>query len=200
MMKKILSIVITLVGLTAGTSFAQTNIIGLSYSMAAPMGSTSDFIGENSFRGGTFDYRHFVNPNMSIGFSVGYQRFYQSKGYTTAPTPGSDGHISGENYSYIDEFPLMATFHYYFGQEGGIRPYVGGGIGAAHFEYTDQIGSIGYVSKQWHFNIAPEVGVLVPLGINTYLMSSIKYNYAAPAGGIDAQQYCSFNIGIAFDM
>lgn len=199
-MKKIFSILITLVIISSGSTFAQENIISLTYNMAVPTGSTAGFTSDASFRGAAFDYRHFINPKMSVGFSVGYHRFYENKGYTTQPLPSGDGHISGNNYSFINEFPIMATYHYYFGEQGGIRPYIGGGIGAAHYEYTDQIGSIAYVNKQWHFNIAPEAGVLIPMGSTSYFTSNVKYNYAAAAGGISSQQYWSFNIGFAFDI
>ncbi|NME71166.1 OmpW family outer membrane protein [Flammeovirga aprica] len=197
-MKKILSILITLVVISGGSALAQENIISLTYSMAAPAGNTADFTGDASFRGGTFDYRHFINPNMSVGFSAGFQRFYEHKGFTTQPI--GDGHISGQNYTYINEIPLMATYHYYFGLEGGVRPYVGGGIGAAHFEYSDQIGSVAWVDKQWHFKVAPEVGVLVPIGRTTYFHSNVKYNYAFEANSIPSQSYWSLNIGFAFDL
>ncbi|WP_044200580.1 OmpW family outer membrane protein [Flammeovirga sp. OC4] len=197
-MKKIFSILVTLVVISSGSVLAQENIFSLTYSMSAPAGNTAGFTGDASFRGGNFDYRHFINPNMSVGFSVGYHRFYENKGFTTQPL--GDGHISGNNYSYINEIPLMLTYHYYFGLEGGVRPYVGGGIGAAHYEYTDQIGSLAWVDKQWHFNIAPEVGVLVPIGHSTYFTSNVKYNYAAEANGLPSQQYWSLNIGFAFDL
>ncbi|NLR92552.1 OmpW family outer membrane protein [Flammeovirga agarivorans] len=199
-MRKLFTLVASIVLLSTSATFAQDKIISLSYSMAVPSGNTNAFINDASFRGGTFEYRQFINPQMSLGFSVGYQRFYQSKGYTTVPLPDGDGHLSGQEYSYIDQFPLMATYHYYFGLEGGVRPYAGIGVGAAHYEYTSQIGSIASVGKQWHFNVAPEVGVLVPIGNTTYFHTNIKYNYAAAAGGFDAQSYWGFNIGLAFDL
>lgn len=199
-MKKIYSLLITLVVISSASTFAQENIISLTYSMSVPTGNTAGFTGDASFRGGAFDYRHFINTNMSVGFSVGYHRFYENKGYTTQPLPSGGGDISGNSYSFVNEFPIMATYHYYFGEQGGIRPYIGGGIGAAHYEYQDQIGSIAFVDKQWHFNVAPEVGVLIPMGTSSYFTSNVKYNYAAEADGIPAQQYWSLNIGFAFDL
>lgn len=198
-MKKIITLVVALMAFSA-TTFAQEKILSLQYSMATPSGNTASFTDASSFRGGTLEYRHFINPSMSVGFSLGYQKFYKYQGYNTVELPGGDGHISGQEYNYIDQFPIMATYHYYFGEQGGIRPYIGGGIGAAHYEYTNQMGSMAYVGKQWHMQIAPEVGVLFPIGHSVYLHTNVKYNYAFEAGNYSAQQYWGFNVGLAFDL
>lgn len=198
-MKNIKKIVVllTVIVVSSLTVNAQ-DLIGISYSMTVPTTGINNYISKTSFQGGNVEYRHFLNDNLSVGGYFGLHYFEEALGEQTYSNEA--GAISGQEFRDVNVLNTMATAHYYLGQLGGIRPYAGVGIGAAGNYINDQIGGISISDQYWGFAIAPEVGVIVPMG-NSGLsfLSNVKYNYTAAAKGYDAYGYWDFNIGIAFD-
>ncbi|WP_281616233.1 OmpW family outer membrane protein [Flammeovirga sp. SubArs3] len=192
----LLTISVLLLGATA--SFAQDNIVGITYSMAVPTTGVNNYINEASFSGVNVEYRKFLNDNLSVGANIGWNYFQQSNG--TQTYYGDNGAITGEEFRDSDILQTMVTSHYYFGEEGGIRPYIGVGVGAAGNYFDNQVGGIAVVDHYWSFAVTPEVGVLAPLGgSGTYLLTNVKYNYMTAAKGYGDYGFWSFNIGLAFD-
>ncbi|MBB3701041.1 hypothetical protein KMW28_20045 [Flammeovirga yaeyamensis] len=180
------------------TTYAQEdNLIGVTYSMGTPSTGMSDFVSGTSFQGGNIEYRKFLNDNWSVGMSFGLNTFNQSNGYQTYY--GKQGAISGQEYRDFDMMTTYATAHYYFGERGGIRPYVGLGIGASGQYFSSQVGSVLVTDQYWAFSMAPEVGILAPLGDSGIsFLSNVKYNYSVGGSGYDSMGMWQFNIGIAF--
>lgn len=189
--------VVALMIISLTSSQAQDDkFIGVSYSMASPSNGMSNYMSNASFTGGNIEYRQFLNNNLSVGFNFGMNTFNQGNGYKTYH--GEQGAISGEEFRDFASLSTYATVHYYFGEKGGIRPYVGMGIGASGQYFDNQIGGVLVTDQYWSFSIAPEVGVLAPLGDSGIsLLSNVKYQYAAPNSGYQGMGMWSFNIGIA---
>jgi hypothetical protein len=171
-------------------------IYSITYDMSYAVGSSNDYIDAPSFRGATLiDARGFVSDNVSVGGSFSWHVFYQNEsgefneGNTT---------ISGQQYRYVNSFPLMATSHYYFGDGSSSTWYAGGGVGVINYEQRTEMGMFYSGDPKWHFGIAPQIGVLVPMSASVDFHLSLQYHQAFKAGSYDANQYLTLKVGFAW--
>lgn len=164
------------------TAYGQ-KFIGLSYKVAAPVGNTSDYIDKISFRGLEAELRTFLTERVSLGGSLGWQAYYESTGEQVIR--GEDFALSGKQWRYINSFPLMLTGHYYSRPGGSFQFYGGLGLGIVHNIRRTDVGLYTFEESAWNFGLAPEVGVLVPVGITGDLHFALKYNQSFSGGDID---------------
>ncbi len=186
---------------------AQDYFWGVSYLTGLPTGDTSDYIDSFSWRGMGIDFRKLVSGNYSWGISAAWQ-VYHDREYTTETgtiSIGEDpedsvevpGAISGTQLRYLNSFPFLATAFYTFGQRADpVRFYLGGGLGGAYTEHRTELGTIALESTNWHFAVAPEVGLTYELSMEAELYLKAQYNYMSESGGVGAQ-YFTFGIGVA---
>ena len=182
---------------------AQENFFGASWMTGLPSGDMADYTESFSWRGMSLDYRRLQTRNVSWGFSGSWQVF-NDKVYTTetgsiqlgeeaVEIPGA---LSGTQFRYINVFPFMATAQYTFGMRNRTRPYLGIGAGGLYSERRTEIGTIALQSTNWHFAAAPEVGLLIPLGLEAEMYVRAMYNWTSEAGGLD-YTYFTFSVGVA---
>jgi hypothetical protein len=181
-------------------AFGQEYMTTLTYNISAPAGETTAFIEAPSYLGLSFDGRKFVLPFLSVGFYTGWQVFYEQ---SAEPFNIEQGAISGNQYRYLNSFPIMLNTHIWIGSEQCMRPFVGINAGAYFTWKRLNIGVLQAEEKQWVLGLAPEVGMTIPVG-DVHLNLSAKYNYALPASESeyyeepDPVQYVSFHIGFAY--
>ena len=200
---------LVLVLATSGEAKAQDWWWGITYNMSAtsslPANSNSDinFIEDYSFRGIGIEARYVPDRNAkySIGFNFGWNVLNEKNDFgserNTVSLPGAD--ITGTQLRFLNSIPLMANAAYYFGDRGGIRPYVGINAGTYYIERRVEIGVSAITQDNWHFGWAPEVGLVVPLGRpEVAMLFTVRYNWAFSAGGTGDQKYWGFNIGFAY--
>jgi hypothetical protein len=182
--------------------YGQTypGIAGIHYSTGFTIGKTQDFITDYSWRGFGIEYKKFLSRNLTGGFVTGWNIYDQLLYDATLDLEGST--ISGTQIRYFNTFPVMALFDYYMGNKrSSVRPYFGVAIGTYYIIQRLQIGIYQVEKDNWHFGLAPEVGILVPTDY-IYLQFSVKYNYAfavdnsIPKEPIDIS-YVSINLGIS---
>lgn len=170
-----------------------------SYNMGATSGDTKDYVDQFSFRGFGFQGRKFMNfqNTWSVGFDLSWQVFNEKNSGTTVLDEENRSAVSGTAFKYVNAFPLLANAHYYFGDQrrGTSTGWVGAGAGLYYIEQRTDAGIWSITNDNWHFGLAPEVGVGVPAG-RTYLTGTARYNWTAEAGGQD-YQFWTFAIGIA---
>jgi outer membrane protein W len=93
-------------------------------------------------------------------------------------------------------FPLLATGNYYFLTDPrAARPYAGLGVGAYAAERRLDVGIWTMADTSWHFGLAPEVGVVLPLARRNLTVST-KFNYAFASDRWDPLMYMNFNVGV----
>jgi hypothetical protein len=56
---------------------------------------------------------------------------------------------------------------------------------------------VAFQQSKFHFGAAPEVGIVFPLGWYVRGLVSARYHYGLKSGGAPAQQYITFNVGVA---
>ncbi|MEJ2585782.1 MAG: hypothetical protein P8Z38_12365, partial [Robiginitalea sp.] len=96
------------------------NKFSITYSMGFPTGETSDYIDATSWRGVNLDYHYFLQENLAIGFSTGWQVFNDDLGYVTE-TSGTET-LSGYRYNYLNSYPLLVTGSYFFSPSESLSP------------------------------------------------------------------------------
>jgi opacity protein-like surface antigen len=191
-MKKILIIILFAVSTSA---YAQS-ITALQYSMGFGTGDLGDFVSKPSFRGFAIDFRKLVQPNIGVGFEVGWNVFYEEKSsdvYTTGNLS-----YSGKQWRYNNQFPLLGAADYYLKPGESINPFVGLGLGTMYSLRNTDMGQYTLEEDAWHFVLRPEVGVLFEANPNMSLAITGKYFYGFEAGDLDAQSYFALNVGFVF--
>ncbi len=192
-MKKIF--IILLVAAASSTTYAQS-LTALQYSMGFGTGDLSDFIGKPSFRGFTIDYRNLVQPNVGVGFDLGWHAFYEAKA-SDVYTIGNLSY-SGKQYRYNNQFPLLFAADYYMQPGESVNPFVGFGVGTMYSLRNTDMGQYSLKEDAWNFAIRPEVGILYEANPGMSFMVTGKYYYGFEAGDLPAQGYFTLNFGFVF--
>lgn len=171
---------------------AQDWFWGATWGLSMADGATRDYISEESWRNFGLEGRKFVSPRTSIGLSFNWT-VLDEKTTETVVLPG--GALTGTQFRYINAFPLLLTGHKYFGDEERTMIFVGAGIGAYAVERRTEVGLIAVTTDSWHFGIAPEAGLILPLGWRAKGFVNARYHYTSEAKGYD-YQWWDFRIGI----
>lgn len=187
-MRKLLILFLTLITMQA---FSQS-MHGVTYSTALGVGETGDFIGRLSWRGFTIDGKYFINDNITLGWTTGWQTLYE-------PVSGSftDGTqtLTGTQYRYLNMLPAMMTANYFFNEDGETQPFVGLGLGTYWIEQKTNMGLFSDTADHWHFGLTPEVGILFPVNIQSNFYITVRYNNAFPSKESMTYSYLGFNVG-----
>jgi len=188
-------ILISLFFLLPSLAFTQDGYTyhGLYYSIAIPTGGTADYVSAGSFRGMNYEGYHELSPKFAVGWLFGWNVFnsvLRNETYTK-----DNFTLTGNQFRYQNEFPMLVRGQYLMGVPGGIRPYIGAGIGVIYNIRRTDIGLYSIKTDAWHFSMAPELGINIPAG-ESYVSTSIRYNYGVKARDLGQQSYFSFNLGI----
>jgi len=180
------------------SSFAQGGgVWNFTWNMGFPMGETSDFITQSSFRGFEIDGRGYVTDNLTVGGTGAWQVFYENFGWVTEDLSETTT-INGYKRRYMNVVPLMVNSHYYF-YPGMLMPYIGIGLGTYYIETRDFLGIYYIEEEAWHFGLAPEVGLTVPFGSsNTAFTVNVKYNWAAKTKDTQAHSWIGVGVGLSY--
>jgi outer membrane protein W len=184
-------------------AYAQNWYTAVTYQMSTPTGDTQQYIDNPSYLGWGLDFRQTVNNNVAVGFSFGWNVFHETTSESIDVNRGSNqGTVSGFQDRTLNAFPMMVNASYFFGEKGGIRPYVGMNLGGFVFIDTFSVGIWQVEETRGDWGWAPEAGVIIPMDYDFGLLVSLKYNYAftgESAIGKDINNsYLTMNIGIAF--
>jgi outer membrane protein len=190
--KNILLILVLLIPLQI---FAQDGYTyhGLTYSMAVPMSGTEDYINAGSYRGMNYEGYHELTPKLAVGWLFGWNVFdIELKNETYVRDNVT---VTGNQFRYQNEFPMLVRGMYLFGAPAGVRPFIGAGIGVIYNIRRTDIGLYSVKTDAWHFSMAPEIGIMIPVR-ESLITSGVRYNYGVKAADLGQQAYISFNLGI----
>lgn len=189
-MKKI---IILLIFIVFGYTGYSQSMHGISYSMALPTGATSDLISKYQWRGITLEGKYFLGDQVTMGWQSGWNTMYQEESGTF--TEGTRTR-TGTRYNWLNVWPMLLTFDYFFGTDGDTQPYLGAGIGTYWVEQKTQMGLFADTYSTWNFGIAPEIGVLFPINLYSNFYVSVKYNYGINGNeSVDNYSWLTFNVG-----
>lgn len=196
-MKRII-ILAVLIQIFAWTSlFSQDKShFSIQYDMSFGTGDLGDFISAPSFRGVSLQYRSAVSDNILVGVDAGWNVFYEKKDFDTY-TSGTET-ISGIQYRYQNELPILISADYLITKGKKMQPYVGLGIGTLYTERATDMNLYRYELNPWHFAMKPELGFLYDISGNTSLKVAGKYYYGFETSDLESQAYFTVSAGFAF--
>lgn len=166
----------------------------LNWEMAIPSGN--DFLGKNSYSGGRFDYKHFVDGgNLAIGASLGWNSFNEYYDPQVYERPDGSGAVHTDMVRHIYTLPI-AVNGYYFLYKRNIKPYVGLGLGTVYSE-QDAYFNIYVVSESnWGFLVKPEIGLQLEVNETFGIATYATYNYSTNKNDyFNIDHLASINIG-----
>ncbi|PZF72091.1 OmpW family outer membrane protein [Taibaiella soli] len=209
-MKKILFILAMICGAQI-VAQAQAPAYTIHYTRDIFMGSweigvptNNDFLNKTSAAGGRFEYRHMINPHVSIGVGLSWNSFEQHTSRKTYYSKDGGSAITTDVIKDIYTLPITAGVHYYFGDpHAKIKPYVGIGIGAQYSEQDVYFNIYNITYDNWGFCVRPEVGVIMPFNENVGGFVSAAYNVSTNKNddfNISSLKHFAFNIGLAFSV
>lgn len=194
-MKRFTLTFIIAIAISSG-AFAQSQL-DVAYSMGFGTGDISEFISKPSFRGMTFDYRYEFQPNMALGFNLGWNTFYSEEAYATYTIENRS--ISGKQYRYSNNMPMLATFTYFLSPDAFVQPYATFGFGTMYARRNTDMNLYTIEEEGWPLVLQPEIGIRFDNWDTVGTFVSLKYLHGFKAGDFDADQsYMTLNLGFSF--
>jgi len=199
MKKLIVSAIILVSGLFIQPAAAQQhNFYSFTYSMGFSTGDFSDFIGQASFRGATFDYRRMVTDQIGVGVEFGWSAWYEEMDYGTYESETSTSSITGKQFRYCSTVPMLASANYFILPGEKFNPYAGLGLGTIFNSSELDMGVWAFTSDTWHFALKPEIGAVIELSPGVGAIISGKYYAAFETSESKSRNYITANVGIAW--
>ncbi|WP_420581315.1 hypothetical protein [Reichenbachiella sp.] len=196
-MKKYILIALV-IGLAHSTASAQMSVFKIDWNVGVPMGDMKDFIENESYRGIRIGGRAWIYDELSVGGEAGWQVFNGK----WRGTQNVNGNIdaSGTQFRYMNIYPVMANIHYYLGEDGGMRPYLGTNAGVTFINTRTEFGLWAVSETSTHFSVAPEIGAFIPVGVaGAGLNIGARYDVAFKTSKLDMNvQSFSFFLGFIF--
>ncbi len=179
-MKTLQMLILMLV--VSATAMAQRGLYtGITWNMGFPTANTGEYIDKTSFRGFGITIAKYVQPDLSIGGSVSWNVFDQLlRGRTEVLESGA---VTGTQVRYINALPILVNARYFWGERRGeVHPFIGFNAGMYYIRQRLDIGVWTLENNNWHVGLAPEFGLYIPVGRETYLTATARWNYAFDAG------------------
>jgi hypothetical protein len=178
--------------LASSVTFSQGTYLGGTYSMSIPLGNLEKYITAGSYRGANFEGLKEINSKVAVGWILGWNVFSEKR--VNEVYTDDNLTLTGTQYRYMNLFPMLARGLYEFGTAEGTRPFIGSGIGVTADIAKTNIGLYSFQKTGWHFTIAPEIGIKIPLGY-TSLTGSLRYTYGVKTKELGNLSYFSINLG-----
>ena len=196
-MNRIYYCIIALFMLSSTISSAQHSRTYLTYAVGFGTGDLGDFISQPSWRGASLDFFSMLNPNVGIGGSGAWNVFYEAKDYDTY-TAGTAS-ISGKQYRYHNQIPLLANVNYYLNPENKLIPFIGLGTGVMYSRRNTDMNIYTIEQEAWNFTLAPQAGFEINNSMAAGLTVMVKYYNGFKAGDFEKPlSYITLNLGWVF--
>jgi len=195
-MKKIFIAICTLMvfGLTTIQAQSKTS---LTYAVGFGTGDLGEFISQPSFRGANVDFRQMTNDKMGIGFSLGWNVFYEEKSHDTYTFENQS--LTGKQYRYSNFVPMLASFDYYLTAGQKINPFIGLGTGVMYSRRNTDMNLYTIEQDAWNFTLQPQIGIEIDNNLSSSFTVIAKYFNGFAAGDLSADQsYFTINVGWTF--
>lgn len=199
-MKKLLFIMIFFLVMNTAAKAQPGGLGGIAYSMGQTVWDTNDFIDDFSWRGVSFEFKHFASDQLAYGFQLGWSVFGQRVDDVAVFDQGA---ISGTQIRKLGALPILVSLNYHAASlYSDVSPYLTLNLGTYYMIEQMSMGIYAAEASAWHFGVAPELGVYLPAG-DGYLQIAVKLNKAFAAGdylggGSKEFTWLSLNVGVAF--
>jgi outer membrane protein len=175
---------------------AQSNTY-LTYAMGFGTGDLGDFVSKTSFRGATIDYYKMVQPSVGVGFSLGWNVFYEEKSFDTYTVKNQS--LSGKQFRYSNNIPMLLGANYYMHPGEKVSPFLGANAGVMYTRRNTDMNLYTLEQEAWNFTLQPQIGIQMNNSISSATTIMLKYYLGFKAGDLDENQtYLSLNVGFVF--
>jgi len=196
-------IAFVIVGNTSSVTAQQRYLTSLNWSIGFPTGNLNTYTPSTSYSGFSADLRFLQPDRVFFGVSGGWNYF--SDILRNATVSVENAAVYGTQVRTVNAIPLLASAGLFFDDGGSnIHPYAAINIGAYSVNQRVEIGLVQINNNNWHFGLAPEVGLMVDLERTTAFHAQARYNRAVSSGtslsGSSDNSYgwWSLNIGFTF--
>ncbi|MBL0322473.1 MAG: hypothetical protein IPP80_08895 [Ignavibacteria bacterium] len=182
-MKKLLLSLAVMSTMLAGAS-AQDYYGSLYWSVATPTGQFRSFVNETSVAGFGIDVQWWASDHISGGLVLGYNLWSDVYRGVTQQFQYNElqGAINGTQVHTMNSFTMMLGGRYLFGGSRDVRPFVGLAAGTITSSQVIDVSLVRFQETNWHFGVAPSLGLLIPMGYNSMMDLSARFSYAMPSG------------------
>lgn len=195
-MKRLIFVAIFSSLLSLSAAYGQQNTFAIQYDISFGSNDLGDYIGATSFRGASLDYRHALNANVGVGITTAWNVFYENRDYASYSYDNNT--LSGVQYRYQNQIPILVAASYAFQSDKPVVPYVDFGIGTLYTERSTEMGLYYVEENQWHFAIKPEIGITYKINPGSALKLALRYYNGFEAGDLASQNYFSISTGFVF--
>lgn len=197
-MKKIKILIAVAALFVSINGFGQYWYTNVSYDIGIPIGSTKDFISTTSFRGATFNFGYMLNDNLSVDGRFSWSTYYEAMDFETYTSEDGMTDVTGKQYRYINNFPVTTGLTYFIRTDGSFTPYISGGLGAYRINERTDMGIYYDETKQWHFGLFPQIGLLYEISYSFSLNLFARYDYAFKTSKAPEYSFLNFGVGLHF--
>ncbi|MBN1559374.1 hypothetical protein JW998_03945 [candidate division KSB1 bacterium] len=198
-MKKVLFLLIIFLIMSTRMEAQTGGLTAIAYSTGQPVWETADYIDEFSWRGAALEYKYFYSERLAYGMQLGWSNFGQRLDGVVSFDQGA---VSGTQIRKLGALPILLSINYFTTDlYADISPYLALNVGAYYMIEQFSMGIYGFDKSAWHFGLAPEFGVYVPVG-EGHMQIAMKFNKAFAAGdylggGSKEFSWLSLNLGYA---
>ncbi len=170
----------------------------IAWNMSLGVGDTFDFASNYSFRGVSLEARYALVPKLSIGIRGAWHVLDEKEDDVTA-TRGT-ATVTGTQIRTVNFVPILATFTYTLRDLLMLdsQLWFSLGVGTYYIERELVVGLFSNRDTQWHFGLAPEIGLGLPVSRQMLVFTSVVFNVALESDTIGTQSYFNFNIGFFY--
>ena len=145
-----------------------------------------------------------ITPEWTAGVFASFHTNHRYVGRETIQLSPTEALTTDQQHSAF-QVPFGAFGRYYVYDNGYVRPYVGGKVGAMYEQNTTYLNSTGYYERPWGFYVSPELGMNInPKRFHRYgFHVAVYYSYAT--NRTDLLQYeengrhnLGFRVGVCF--
>jgi outer membrane protein W len=193
MMKKLA--IILAFGIMVSIQAVSQNNFNLAYAIGLPVGDLGEYISRASFRGVAFDYNNMITDNIALGFSTGWNVFYEDEESATYTYENKS--LTGKQYRYSNHVPILFCGTYYLKPDQKMNPFGSLGIGAIYSRRDIEMGVYTERQEAWNFALSPEIGIKYEISEGNGISFSVQYNNGFKSGNeLDAaQSFFAIKIG-----
>jgi hypothetical protein len=179
--------------LASTVTFSQGTYLGGTYSIGIPVGGLEKYISAASYRGLNFEGVKEFNSKFAVGWLLGWSVFSEKRKNDVYTDDNLT--LTGTQYRYMNLFPMLVRGLYEFGEHEGTRPFIGSGLGVTYDIARTNVGLFSFQKTGWHFTVAPEIGMKIPLGYAN-IIAGLRYSYGVKTKELGGISYFSINLGL----
>jgi hypothetical protein len=179
--------------------YMQSNLFSFNYNLSFPFGDLNDYVPSTGVKGFDVELKTFVTDNIAIGGMIGYQGFY--KKYPRDTYSFENGALTSTLFAYYWTIPIRVVADYFISPGSLIQPFIGLSTGVNYNERRLEVGFYYIDDKSWNYVIAPEAGLIIPLGKYAEWGFSVKarYNYHVYSrDNFNGLQYLDVALGFSY--